>query len=314
MARHNRPCPSDAFLRSSLWQSCQFRRRSTNKSAPSSRRLLHYVVDSPPTIPTVPIYGQPNTVFPVHRIYCVGGQNYGEKQVEKKIWGVRVKIKDPVRERPFFFLKPADAIVPCGTTTTKSATSGRRGRRHHALPPPAAVTTTANNNIPYPSATTNLRYEVELVVAMSSATTIYGYAVGVDLTRRDIQVQAKIQSRPWCSAKAFDRSAPISAIRPLFLTTTTTTKNGDEDEANNTTPDGAMWLRVNGVQRQTAKPRTDMIHSVTELIAALGEEFELTAGDLLYTGTPNHVVGPLVVGDTVTAGLDGVGELSFTMV
>jgi fumarylpyruvate hydrolase len=285
----------------------------------SRRRLLHhcYGVDPPPAIPTVPIYGQPDTVFPVHRIYCVGGLNYGEKQVEKKLWGVRVKIKDVVRERPFFFLKPADAIVPCGTITT-NATRGRRGRRHHGPPPSAVVTTSANNTIPYPSATTNLRYEVELVVALSSATTIYGYAVGVDLTRRDRQVQAKIQSQPWCTAKAFDRSAPISAIRPLLRTTMTgttkTTKNCDEHEAHTTTPDGTMWLRVNGVQRQTAKPRTDMIHSVTELLAVLGEEFELTGGDLLYTGTPDHGVGPLVVGDTVTAGLDGVGELSFTMV
>jgi fumarylpyruvate hydrolase len=244
-------------------------------------------------MPTVPIYGQEDTpvVFPVHRIYCVG-RNYAEHA--KEMGG------DPDREPPFFFLKPADAIVPCGVATTSGGSSDASPS---SSPPPVA-------SIPYPSVTANLHFEVELVVALSSANTIYGFAVGVDLTRRDLQTSAKILSRPWCSAKAFDRSALISAIRPLV---SLSIDNGNAAAATAPVPDGTLWLRVNGVKQQEATPARDMIWPVSEILTELGKQFELKGGDLIYTGTPAGV-GPLVVGDTVTAGLDGVGELSFTIV
>jgi fumarylpyruvate hydrolase len=306
------------------FESIPLQRRAMKSSSQSSAHNgginVEYVFD-PPRIPTVPVVfdddddddhddgvllpppsnqqqqqqqqqQQHDKVFPVHRIYCVG-RNYADHAIEMG--------GDPVRERPFFFLKPADAIVPCGIGGGGIGGTG---------------TTTM---IPYPSATSNLHYEVELVVAMSSATSVYGYAVGVDLTRRDLQTVAKQQARPWCSAKGFDRSAPIGAIRPLrrrrqqldaILDT-------DDDDASASSQQQQMqhelWLRVNGIERQRSRPFVDMIWSVNEILSSLREQFDLTAGDLIFTGTPAGV-GPLVVGDTVTAGLDGVGQLSFTMV
>jgi fumarylpyruvate hydrolase len=239
----------------------------------TSSSSTRYVIE-PTIIPTIPIYSIPDQVFPVHRIYCVG-RNYAEHAQEMG--------GDPTRDMPFFFLKPADAIVPCAVTPNEEG----------------GITPIVT--LPYPSATSNLHYEVEWVVAMASATSVYGYAVGVDLTRRDLQAIAKKQSRPWCSAKAFDRSAPITSIRPI-----TTSRIVDEEDA-------CLWLQVNGVERQRVAPIRHMIWSLKEIIASLSEQFELTAGDLIFTGTPAGV-GPLVVGDTVVAGMDGVGELSFRIV
>jgi fumarylpyruvate hydrolase len=195
------------------------------------------------------------------------GQNYADHVLEMGGSG---------RERPLFFDKPADAL-----------------------------TTAAE--VPYPPETANLHHEVELVVALSgggrdlsaeqAGRCIFGYAVGVDLTRRDLQSDAKKKGAPWTTAKGFDHSAPISAIRPA-------TDCGDSANA-------AVTLAVNGVVRQQGNT-ADMVWSVPEVIAELSRLFELQAGDLLFTGTPAGV-GPLVPGDLVGCRIEGVGILSFTV-
>jgi fumarylpyruvate hydrolase len=196
----------------------------------------------PAPIPSVAIAGSQDR-FPVHRIYCVG-RNYAEHAKEM---GAPVE-----RERPVFFAKPADAIV-----------TGAR--------------------VPYPSGTENLHHEVELVIALSSGGRdipapsamqhVYGYAVGLDLTRRDLQAEMKKKSLPWDIAKGFDASAPISAIVPA---------RGAYRET------GELKLEVNGETRQ-ACDIADMIFPVPEIIAELSKLFELKAGDLIYTGTPSGV-------------------------
>ena len=196
----------------------------------------------PPATPTVAIRGS-GSRFPVHRIYCVG-RNYAEHAKEM---GAPVE-----RERPVFFMKPADAIV-------------------------------TQRRVPYPSGTTNLHHEVELVVALSSGGTdipapsamqhVYGYAVGLDLTRRDLQAEMKKKSLPWDIAKGFDASAPISEIVPAL----------GVHPAN-----GTLALDVNGETRQSADV-ADMIFPVAEIIAELSKLYELRAGDLIYTGTPSGV-------------------------
>src|SRR5688572_20550635 len=196
----------------------------------------------PAPIPSVAIRGSQDR-FPVHRIYCVG-RNYAEHAKEM---GAPVE-----RERPVFFAKPADAIV-----------TGRR--------------------VPYPSGTENLHHEVELVVALSSGGRdipapsamqhVYGYAVGLDLTRRDLQAEMKKKSLPWDIAKGFDACAPISEIVPAI----------GVHPAN-----GTLALDVNGETRQSADV-ADMIFPVAEIIAELSKLYELRAGDLIYTGTPSGV-------------------------
>ena len=205
--------------------------------------------------------------FPVRRIYCVG-QNYAEHAREMGVSG---------RATPVFFDKPADAL-------------------------------TMTSEVPYPSGTTNLHHEVELVVALGSGgrdldakqseACIYGYAVGVDLTRRDLQAAAKKRGAPWTTAKGFDNSAPISTIRPLG------------DSAHPTNAD--IRLAVNGLMRQQGNT-AEMIWSVPEVIAELSRLFELKAGDLLFTGTPAGV-GELERGDLVGCSIEGVGTLAFTIV
>lgn len=204
--------------------------------------------------------------FPVRRIYCVG-RNYAEHARE---------MGESEREPPFFFAKPADAVCTA-------------------------------DFVPYPPMTENLHHEVELVVAIGAggakltladaASLVYGYAVGVDLTRRDLQAEAKKQGRSWATAKGFDCSAPISEIRPLA-------QCADPGHA-------AIRLAVNGETRQQGNTG-DMIWSVTEIIRELSLYFELQAGDLVFTGTPAGV-GPLQAGDHVDCSIDGVGELAFTM-
>jgi len=162
--------------------------------------------------------------------------------------------------------------------------------------------------IPYPSDTANLHYEIELVVALHKGGSnigpsaahehVYGCAVGVDLTRRDLQAAAKKMGRPWCAAKGFDRSAPISHIRRL--------------EQQLFDPDATLWLDVNGERRQTGQPGRQMIWDVPHIISSLSQSFELQAGDLIFTGTPAGV-GALQKGDLVTAGMEGVGDLAFTV-
>ena len=205
--------------------------------------------------------------FPVRRVYCVG-QNYAEHV--REMGGTE-------RATPVFFDKPADALI------TKS-------------------------EVPYPASTVNLHHEVELVVALSSGgrdldaeqaeSCIFGYAVGVDLTRRDLQAAAKKKGAPWTTAKGFDNSAPISAIRPL---------DGGEHPIN-----ADIRLAVNGLMRQQGNT-AEMIWSVPEVIAELSRLFELKAGDLLFTGTPAGV-GALERGDLVACSIEGVGTLAFTVV
>jgi fumarylpyruvate hydrolase len=214
-------------------------------------------------MPSVPIAGSAD-LLPVRRIFCVG-RNYAEHAREMGM--------DPDRERPFFFTKPADAIVPGG------------------------------GDVPYPTRTQNLHHEIELVVALArggrgiavdeARACIYGYGVGLDLTRRDLQAESRKQGKPWDTAKAFDHSAPLSAIVPAA-------RIGHPAR-------GRIELRVNGALRQQGD-LADMIWNVPEIIAELSTLFELAPGDLIFTGTPAGV-GPLVAGDTVHGSIAGVGEL-----
>jgi fumarylpyruvate hydrolase len=225
-----------------------------------------YVI-TPPAVPSVAVEGESGR-FPVRRIFCVG-RNYAAHAREMG--------HDPDREPPFFFLKPADAIVESGATVT------------------------------YPPETTNLHYEIELVVAMGTAgfdvpveralDLVYGYAVGIDLTRRDLQFAARDAGRPWDWGKAFDRSAPCSPIRKAASV-------GHRDR-------GRIWLSVNGALKQEAD-LSDLIWSVPEIISAIGRSMELKPGDLIFTGTPAGV-GPIVPGDVVTGGVDGVGEIALAI-
>ncbi|MBU3079373.1 fumarylacetoacetate hydrolase family protein [Sphingomonas quercus] len=226
---------------------------------------MTYAIPAPPQ-PSLSIVGD-DAVFPVRRIYCVG-RNYADHAREMGF--------DPDREPPFFFMKPADAIVADGAT------------------------------IPYPPRTANLHHEIELVVAIGHGGRdipveqalghVFGYAVGLDLTRRDVQIQARDLGRPWDMGKGFDRSAPCSALVPA-------------DRVDPTR--GAIWLEVNGERRQHSD-LAKLIWSVAEVISFLSTYMELQPGDLIYTGTPEGV-GALVPGDVVTGHVDAVGDLRLTI-
>jgi fumarylpyruvate hydrolase len=215
-------------------------------------------------IPTVPVEGESGR-FPVRRIYCVG-RNYAAHT--REMGG------DPTREDPFFFMKPADAIVMNGAT------------------------------LPYPPATRNLHHEIELVVALKGGGSnvpadkvldlVYGYAVGLDMTRRDLQNAAKAGGKPWDMGKGFDRSAPITALKPA-------SRIGHPAK-------GAIWVKVNGTVKQSGD-LADLIWSVPETLAYLSGLVELAPGDLIYTGTPDGV-GPVVAGDLLEGHVDGVGDLT----
>lgn len=206
--------------------------------------------------------------FPVRRIFCVG-RNY---EAHAREMG-----KDPTREAPFFFTKPADAALdtPC--------------------------------TISYPKLTEDLHHEIELVIALGKGGSdiaeddvmdhVWGAAVGVDLTRRDLQAEAKKMGRPWDWAKAFDQSAPISAIRPI----------ADVPSVEN----ARIWLAVNGVVRQDADI-ADLIWSVREHVSILSRAMHLAPGDIIMTGTPAGV-GAVVPGDVITGGVDGIGTLEVTV-
>ena len=229
-------------------------------------------VFTPDPIPCVAVAGRDDS-FPVHRIYCVG-RNYAAHAREMG--------SDPTREPPFFFCKPADALVP-------------------VAPDQAA-------DHPYPTETANYHHEVELVVAIGKAGSdipaasanqhVWGYAIGLDMTRRDLQTALKDKGRPWELGKAFDRSAPIGPLHPAG--------------AIGHPASGRIWLTVNGAPRQQGD-LADLIWSVPETIAHLSKYFELRPGDLIFTGTPEGV-GPVARGDVVAAGIDGVGELSLRIV
>ncbi|WP_237172997.1 fumarylacetoacetate hydrolase family protein [Paracandidimonas lactea] len=219
-----------------------------------------------PQQPVLTVVGS-QAVFPVRRVYCVG-RNYAEHAKEMGFTG---------REDPFFFCKPADALV--------NVADGAVGQ------------------MPYPPRTANLHYEIELVAALGkggrdlsieqAAEAIWGYAIGLDMTRRDLQGEAKKQGRPWEVGKAFDYSAPIGPLHARVST--------GELEA------GAITLTVNGVQRQSGD-LSDMIWRTAEAISYLSSLFELQAGDLVFTGTPEGV-GPVVAGDVMVGAIAGLGEL-----
>jgi fumarylpyruvate hydrolase len=215
----------------------------------------------------VPIHGL-EAVFPVRRIYCVG-RNYAAHAREMG--------SDPAREPPFFFTKDADAIAANGSI------------------------------VAYPPATRNYHHEVELVVAIGAegfdvtpqgaAELIYGYAVGLDMTRRDLQAEARKESRPWSTAKNFPASAPIGDIYPISATGKLSS--------------GAISLQVNGATRQSGDI-ADMIWKPEETISYLSKLYRLMPGDLIFTGTPDGV-GPVMPDDFLHATIEGLGELSITI-
>jgi fumarylpyruvate hydrolase len=228
---------------------------------------MAYVFD-PPRQPSVAIVGS-DSRFPVRRIFCVG-RNYADH--------VREMGNDPKSEPPLFFTKPADAVVESGAV------------------------------IPYPAHTENLHHEVELVIALGAGGAniaeadamahVWGYGVGVDLTRRDRQAEAKKAGTPWDTAKGFDLSAPVSALTPAA-------QAGDVQSAR-------IWLKVNGETRQDANT-SGMIWSVPEIIAGLSRWWELKAGDLIFTGSPEGV-GALKRGDKIECGVVGLAALRFEII
>ncbi len=223
---------------------------------------MPYVIE-PPAIASLAVIGSKER-FPVRRVFCIG-RNYAEHAREM---GVTVDAGTPM-----FFCKPADAVV------------------------------SDDGDVPYPPLTDDLHHEVEMVLALgaggsnvdaeSAAALIYGYGVGLDLTRRDLQRQVKARAHPWEIAKAFDHSAPVSALCPASRATPD--------------PDTVLRLHVNDELRQQAS-LAEMVHGVPQIIAALSTLFELKAGDLVFTGTPSGVAA-LHRGDRFHAELQGIAEL-----
>jgi fumarylpyruvate hydrolase len=226
---------------------------------------MHDLLFAPTPITTLPIAGTALR-FPVRRVFCVG-RNYDAHRRE-----MGATDRDP----PFFFSKPADAVVPPG------------------------------RDVHYPPLTQELHHEVELVVALregghdisveTALDHVFGYAVGVDLTRRDLQNAAKSKGHPWEAGKAFDESAPMSAVHPAH---------------GMGAPNGAMTLSVNRVVRQQAR-LSDMIWNVAEVIHQASRLWRLAPGDVIFTGTPQGV-GSLIVGDYITCEIEGVGSLAFSI-
>jgi fumarylpyruvate hydrolase len=231
------------------------------------RKILANYCFPAPKVPSAPIAGT-ELEFPVRRIYCVG-RNYAEHAREMGV--------DPEREAPFFFTKPSDALVLSGAT------------------------------LPYALATSNLHHEIELVVAIgkrgvniapgSALEHVYGYAAGIDMTRRDLQLAARDKGRPWDVGKAFDQSAPISPIHR-------STEIGHPRS-------GTIRLEVNGQTRQSAD-LGQLIWSVGELVVELSKLFVLEPGDLIYTGTPAGV-GPVKPGDVLSGHIEGVDDISISI-
>ena len=216
---------------------------------------------------SVPVAGT-DARFPVRRVYCVG-RNYADHAAE---------MGADTREPPFFFSKPADALVPGG------------------------------GDVDYPLATNNLQHEVELVVALGQGganipldqalACVFGYAVGFDLTKRDLQQRSKDKGHPWELGKGFDQSGPIGTIQPVAVVGHPAC--------------GAVWLKVNGTLRQNGNLE-QMSWKVAEVIANLSQYVALTAGDLIFTGTPAGV-STIVRGDVIEGGVAGVGELQIRLV
>lgn len=231
---------------------------------------MRYVFDPAQTV-AVPVVGS-HASFPVHRIYCVG-RNYEEHAKEMGHSG---------REPPFFFMKPADALVVVN--------AGEVG------------------TLPYPSLTHNLHHEIELVVAIGvggknikaadAPAHVFGYAVGLDMTRRDLQNNMKKQGRPWCISKAFDASAPMGPITPVA-------QAGDIAQAD-------IFLTVNGQERQRSQI-TQLIWAISETIEQLSSAWTLQPGDLIFTGTPAGV-GAVNRGDTLSGGVTGLTPLNLKVI
>jgi fumarylpyruvate hydrolase len=227
---------------------------------------MPYVFAPQPQV-SLPIAGSTQS-FPVHRIFCVG-RNYAEHTREMGF--------DPDKEPPFFFMKPADTIVTDG-------------------------------KFPYPSASEDVHWEIELVVALKSGGVnikaadamrhVWGYAVGLDMTRRDLQGIAKKTGRPWEIGKAFEKSAPIGALHPA-------------DKVGHVTK-GAIWLDVNGARKQTGD-LSQMIWDIPSQIEYLSGLWELKPGDLIMTGTPAGV-GAVKRGDKIKGHVDGLGDLDVMVV
>jgi fumarylpyruvate hydrolase len=232
---------------------------------PEDNGTLRSFAFTPPPRVVVPIVDSAK-LFPVRRVYCVG-RNY--KAHIKEMGGDE-------RESPFFFQKPTDAIVSSGTS------------------------------IPYPPGTADLQHEVELVVAIggtrrdldsaSAGAGVFGVAVGIDLTRRDLQIAARQAGRPWEAGKSFDQSAPVSPIRRL---------------CGEMLKQGRIQLLVNGTIRQDSD-LCEMIWNVAEITSHLSKSFSLAPGDLIFTGTPSGV-GPLAPGDVIEAAIEGVGRLTVSI-
>lgn len=228
--------------------------------------MTDYVL-RPPVVPTVAVAGE-SARFPVRRIFCVG-RNYAAHAREMG--------KDPDREAPFFFTKPADAVVDNGAI------------------------------VPYPPETRNFHYEIELIVAIgregfnvrreAALDLVFGYGVGIDLTRRDLQFEARDKGRPWDWGKAFDLSAPIAPLHRV---------KDDKHPAK-----GRIWLAVNGEVKQDAD-LTELIWPVPDIISILSRSMVLKPGDLIMTGTPAGV-GAVVVDDRITGGIDGLGNINITI-
>jgi len=228
--------------------------------------MTQYVI-TPPKQPSVAVKGA-EARFPVRRIFCVG-RNYAAHAREMG--------RDPDRELPFFFTKPADAVVDSGAT------------------------------VPYPPLTENLHYEIELVVALGRGGAdlpeeaihehLWGACVGIDLTRRDLQLEAKEKGRPWDMGKAFDLSAPMSALTPM--------------DAVPSLEHGRIWLAVNDEIKQDGD-LSELIWSVSEHLSILSRSIELAPGDLVMTGTPAGV-GPVVPGDVITGGVEGLQDIRITI-
>ena len=228
--------------------------------------MLEYILE-PPETASVAVAGS-TARFPVRRIICVG-RNYAAHAREMG--------RDPDREAPFFFLKPADAVVDSGAT------------------------------IPYPPETNNLHYEIELVVAIGTGGAdiepgraldhVFGYGVGIDLTRRDLQLAAREQGRPWDWGKGFDRSAPVAPLHPVAQV-------GHPEAAR-------IWLAVNGRVKQDSDIGK-LIWPVPDIIAIASRSMALRPGDLIMTGTPEGV-GPVKPGEVITGGIEGLGEITLSI-
>lgn len=228
--------------------------------------MSKFVIETPPVV-AIPVFGS-DALFPVRRIYCIG-RNYAAHSVEMG--------GDPNRETPFFFQKNPDNLD-------------------------------ASGEFPYPPHSTDVHHEIEMAVALKSGGAniplgealqhVYGYGVSLDMTRRDLQAQAKKLGRPWEISKAFERSAPIGLIHPASET-------GYLDS-------GRIELKVNGEVRQEGD-LNQMIWKVPEMISYLSEYFELAAGDVIMSGTPSGV-GPVVKGDTMEMAVEGIGSMTVKVV